>query len=476
MKNARHSDLLIQDIYSGLVEGLSHFSHNSRAALVYARNPGDELHIYDPQKLMNGHEPKLKELYFEDDSWRQHLIQQLTVQPRDHYITFNNLQLAGLISFGGSSRSFFYQMWFTDHHPDICSIYPTERWLEHAGWLTAQDFAVENPAAGTSGHVLQNYSFRAVNDHVVDVRNEILGLDTGMLIPPVLDTILKLSKTREEGYWPRGRLIFVDPQFMDQLSFTAKIQGHERPSIGNVKHVRKLLLGVEYSDRKLVSDGRAIIGISRSPVPDYAVSAFFKGDHGFVEIRGSAICSFFDGNFHSTIRRAKLVELEELLLDTDMSHEQSMELFRVAAELVHSAEDRRHGCTLVLDLNADPVPLSGHVLDPALDLKNPEFFDLAASLIKIDGALHIMSNASLRGFACLLDGKTITGENRARGARYNSALRFTAEHRNVIVVVVSSDRPVSIIQHGIELNASCEWVPPPGYTYRSQKLQDYLGF
>jgi hypothetical protein len=42
--------------------------------------------------------------------------------------------LAGLISCGGRSSSVFFQMWFTDHHPDMCSIGPTERWLEHAAW------------------------------------------------------------------------------------------------------------------------------------------------------------------------------------------------------------------------------------------------------------------------------------------------------------------------------------------------------
>jgi len=75
----------------------------------------------------------------------------------------------------------------------------------------------------------------------------------------------------------------------------------------------------------------------------------------------------------------------------------------------------------------------------------------------LDGALHIGEDMNLHGFACILDGKTVPGENRARGDRFNSALRFTAEHHDIVVIVVSSDRPVSIIQDGIELNAQCEW-------------------
>lgn len=475
MIDTKYCNLLLNNIYNGLVEGLSHFSQSSRAALIYACSPEDRLKIYDPMQLLKGHDVKLKELYIEDVNWREDLKKKIAMQPKGHYLTLKNLQLAGLISFGGASQSFFYQMWFTDHHPDMCSIYPTERWLEHAGWLMAQDFSIDSIAMGTSGHVLQNHGLHAITDHIVDVRNELLGMDTKMLIHPILDTILKLSKTKEEGYWPRGTLIFVDPEFLHELRFVAKIQRHERPITGNVKHVRKLLLAVEHSDRKLVSDGNTIIGFSNSSIPDYAIAAVFKGDYGFVEIRGEPVCSFFDGNYHSTTRRAKLVELEELLLDTHLEPEHAMELFRVLAALVHTAESRRHGCTLVLDFNDGPVPLSGHVLEPTLNLKDPEYLDLAASLIKIDGALHIMSSISLRGFGCLLDGKTIRGENRARGARYNSALRFTAEHEKVIVVVVSSDRPVSIIQHGIELNAHCEWSPLSGPPYTPEPLETYLG-
>ena len=474
MVDIKYCNLLLHNIYNGLVEGLSHFSQSSRAALIYACTPDDELKVYDPMQLLKGHDLKLNELYLEDEVWRRDLIRRLAMQPNGHYLTLENLQLAGLISYGGASQSFFYQMWFTDHHPDMCSIYPTERWLEHAGWLMAQDFSLDSIAMGTSGHVLQNHAIHAITDHIVDVRNTLLGMDTKMLIHPILDTILKLSKTKEEGYWPRGRLIFVDPEFLHELRFVAKIQKHERPITSNIKHVRKLLLAVENSDRKLVSDGNTIIGFANSSTPDYAIAGAFMGDYGFVEIQGEPVCSFFDGNYHSTTRRAKLFELEELLLDTHLDPEHAMALFRVLAELVHTAEVRRHGCTLVLDFNDAPVRLSGHVLEPTLDLKNEEFLDLATSLIKIDGALHIMSTISLRGFGCLLDGKTIPGENRARGARYNSALRFTAEHDNVIVVVVSSDRPVSIIQHGIELNAHCEWSPLPGNPYQPEILEEYL--
>lgn len=99
------------------------------------------------------------------------------------------------------SRSFFYQMWFTDHHPNMCSIYPTERWLEHAGCLLSQDFSMDNISIWSSGHVMENYALHAIEDHIIDARNRLLGIDARMMIQPILDIILKISKTKEEGYW-----------------------------------------------------------------------------------------------------------------------------------------------------------------------------------------------------------------------------------------------------------------------------------
>jgi len=83
-------------------------------------------------------------------------------------------------------------------------------------------------------------------------------------------------------------------------------------------------------------------------------------------------------------------------------------------------------------------------------------------------------NLKLHGFACLLDGLAIPGEDRARGARFNSALRFTAVHTNVIIVVVSLDRPISVIQEGVELNAQCEWKPVPGCIKPPPTLEHFI--
>lgn len=61
----------IVETLDGLRDGLTHFSGPSRTAVIYSIKPDDPIHIYDPQNLLAGHEPKFKELYIDTDEWRK---------------------------------------------------------------------------------------------------------------------------------------------------------------------------------------------------------------------------------------------------------------------------------------------------------------------------------------------------------------------------------------------------------------------
>jgi len=449
-------------IFEGLQEGLSHYSSTSRVAVIYAVRPGDPLYIYDPQSLLRGHEPKLKELFIDSDKWMANPDRKISEGGYGRLMPVANPELTGLISFGGKSESMFYQIWFTEPHPDMCSTGPPERWLEHAAWLLSKDIAAEYKYyTGTSGYVLREYATHAVRDFIVDELNVRVGMDIELRIYPILDAVLGISKTMEEGSWPRGELVFVEPSSIRHLHFMTRFFEGERPNLQNFKHARKLLQAVEYSERKLVSDGRSIVGItSGDNLPDAKIVADFRGGHGFLKLNYDLICSFYDGRFHSSTRRTKLVQLEEILLDSTIEPESGIyELFKAVCDIIHNSEDKKFGCTLVVDLNKQPISIPGQHLEEPLNLRELQSLELTKSLSKLDGALHIGSDMHLHGFACILDGKSIPGEDLSRGARFNSALRFSAEHGNIVIAVVSSDRPVSIIQGGLELNATCAFAP-----------------
>jgi Probable sensor domain DACND/Probable sensor domain DACNH/DisA bacterial checkpoint controller nucleotide-binding len=465
----------LNDTLEGVRDGLSHFSGPSRVASIFMLHSRAPVCIFDPQNLLRGHEPKFKELYLEQNDWLLNFALPSYKSRFGHLKPEKNLQLAGLVSYGGRSNPVFYQMWFTEHHPDMCSTAPTERWLEHAAWRFSHDIANEPDLyTGISGNFLREYSTYAVRDQIVDHMNLALGWDTHLRIFPILDAVLGISKTREEGAWPRGRLIVVEQRSLAELEFVVRFPEADTPVLENFKHVRKLLMAVEDGALVLVSDGQRIFGIASGSLPSFCIIADFRGQYGFLHVNDQPLCSFSDGNFHSTTHRAKLVQVEETLLESNLDAESGHSLFQTIARLVHHAQESHFGCTLVIDLNPSPVVIAGQRFHTALDLRNPEHFRLARSFLRVDGALHIGRDLRLHGFACLLDGRTIAGEDRSRGARFNSALRFTSEHSNLIVVVVSADRPVAVIEEGVEVSAQCQWHPVSACQFAPQTLSDWI--
>ncbi len=462
MFSGAFENVCIFHILDGLSNGLSHYSEASRVALVYAINPGDPLNIYDPQNLLRGHEPKLKEYYLDSNEWRMEPAsgQDVVFLDREEY---EGLQLAGIITFGGRSGTVAYQMWFTEEHLDMCSHGPTIRWMEYAVRLFSQNYRVQNVLGiDITGYALQQCAVHAVRDHIVDERSMLIGLDTQLRIYPILDAIQGISRTREEGAWARGALAFVDPAQIRDMRLMASFPELERPRLDNFKHVRKLLQAAEGHGRMLVSDGQHICGIGVGELPSSSLLVEFYGGHGFLRLGGELVCSFSDGSFHSTNRKANLVQVEEALVESDMDLQDQLTLFQIITKLVHAAAEHKHGCSLIIDTRKMPVRTSGQYLVEPLDLQEDSYLDLACALSKVDGALHIDRNIQLMGFACLMDGHSVPGENRGRGARFNSALRYTAENEDIIVVVVSSDRPVSVFQSGVELTDLCEWRPVSG--------------
>jgi hypothetical protein len=334
----------------------------------------------------------------------------------------------------------------------MCSIEPTRRWLEHAVLRLSHDIANESHLyTGISGSFLREYSTHAVHDYLIDRANISLGPDSTIQISPLLESVLGISKTPEEGAVPFGEIVFAEPRLLNQLQFIARFRGDQQPLLNNHKHIRKLLLAVEQSNHKLVSDGTRIMGICDYHLPEFCIIADFQGKTGFLLINDEQVCSFEDGSFGSTTHRAKLYEVEEILLDYELGTTIRNGLYQITSHIVHNAESNGFGCSLVVDLESKYQQISGQYLEHPIDLKQVAHLELACGLSKADGALHIMADQHLHAFACLLDGLSISTEDRARGARYNSALRFSAIRQDSIVIVVSADKPVSVIYRGEEI-------------------------
>lgn len=466
---------LVGEILTGLRDGLTKFSGPSRVALIYQLQTKDELHICDPHSLLRGHELKIRSTYFDKKTIPIDTANTLRNKPYSHIEQITKLDLDGIISFGGQSGPVTYQMWFTDHHPEILSTGPTERWLEHAVLRFSHDVANERELyTGISGRFLREYSTHAVCDQIVYESARNANSYAQFLIYPVINAVLEISKIREEQRSPHGELIFVDPRVIDSLEFMARFSYSELPLLDNYKHVRKLLQAVQKFRNRLVSDGTHIIGIASGRVDHFNITADFRGLFGLLKLNDQSICSYADGAYSSAAHQAKLFEVEETLLDYNLDSTIRNSLFHIVSSIVHFAETELFGCSIVLDLNEPLTQIAGQDLEQPLDLERSNLLDLACNLARVDGALQICKDRHLHRFACLFDGPRIEGEDRARGARYNSALRFTARKPHTVIVVVSSDRPVSVIQNGMEYRSSCSLRPGLSSDVKTQRLIDWL--
>jgi hypothetical protein len=190
MHQNSYQKLCIANILKGVEEGLSKYSNYSRAALIFSAFEDDPVRVFDPQNILRGHESKLKSVFYANhDKWRREVKEKIAGQPHGYIVSDNRLLLSGLISHTGCSNEFFYQLWFTDHHPDMCSIHPTQRWLEQAASLLVHDYNSKVSALNSSDYVLKNYSLQAIADFIIDQREENLGFDSKMMITPVLNDI-----------------------------------------------------------------------------------------------------------------------------------------------------------------------------------------------------------------------------------------------------------------------------------------------
>ena len=97
-------NLSLFHILDGLRQGLSSFSGPSRAAVIYAEKPDDPVSIYDPQDLLRGHEPMLKEIYLDNHKWRSEAAVTTGIKNPAQIFPEKNLELSGLISSGARTR------------------------------------------------------------------------------------------------------------------------------------------------------------------------------------------------------------------------------------------------------------------------------------------------------------------------------------------------------------------------------------
>jgi hypothetical protein len=469
--------LAVFHLLRGLQQGLSRFSGQSRVALVMAVERDGPLSVWDPQDLLEEHQREIFDYYIRRSAWTQNLIR-VDDSPGDSGKSVGCARLPGIIGVGYTSAGVYYQAWFAEHHPRAPGSGVIDRWLKHAAYvLSCEPFRWGRPRIHprTLGTALEWYTLQAIQGYLESELSSMVGRGTRLSIDDVLSDIAGISTTYEEGRRASGKLVIVEEELLPNFNFLATFPQSDTLRLGNWKHTRKLLSTVQDTPLGLVTDGHRIVGISGGKLPAYALSVEFKSGRGEISLNKVPVCTVSDGRFYSSRLTPNLEALGTALNRIGLRATATKRLLAIVSRIAETAIQERHGCTLVIDPTKTPRDLGGQRMEPAIDLKQAKLMRLAFSMAKVDGALHIDVRGFLHAFGCILEGASVHNEDHSRGARFNSALRFSAVNQNLVPVVISEDRHLFVFLHGIHLTEPSVYPPIAEIKARPTPLSEWLG-
>jgi Probable sensor domain DACNG/Probable sensor domain DACNH/DisA bacterial checkpoint controller nucleotide-binding len=272
-----------------------------------------------------------------------------------------------------------------------------------------------------------------------------VGVGSGLNLFECCNAIASL---RHEGAGTKGRLQFCHP---DQLASALKVEFCQTVPLTESGWSRKLV-GVSSADNTLIVSGVggstiSICGIGSAQTE----SASDQGETFFVEftdhhrwqltLNGECLMHVRYGlpSIPSDlVDRAYLKVLyREFFPDCG---EEDLERFLYMADI---AIEQRHGTMLVVTREAasEAVRLESQGTRVKPTLLTPELLRLVTS---IDGAVLLEPAGLCHAVGVILDGPATPAGTPARGARYNSAIRYTSAHKACLILVVSEDGPVDI--------------------------------
>ena len=320
---------------------------------------------------------------------------------------------------------------------------------------------------------LENYAPLAVQEAARSVfygegaRAE--GANVARVVAPYLRQLCAIATRREEGELPEGDLICADTEDL-RLTITRRIV----PSVGlqHSKHVRKIVQMAGPGGQVHVGcTPSEVVGfLNESSLPERFLRVRLEGNGvATVSVRGEGagereveIATYRGARFSGVpVRPDPAVICSDLIAH---AAERRIALdARVAAgvaELACRASLLGHGAMIVVGGDQRRLFDQGQGFDPPLDVTHAPDLDQLASISTVDGAVLITRSGEVHRGATLVDGAAVGGYDHSRGARHNSAMRYTSTDRGAIVVTISEDGPYAIFIQGEDVSAVAEYSHP----------------
>jgi len=259
-----------------------------------------------------------------------------------------------------------------------------------------------------------------------------------------------ISSQRYEGEASSGRLVLAS---QGHGNLAVKIAFREAVDLNDHRAVRKLLQ-LSSDNLLLLSDTGVCYGLGTVSPPyhpqreDLFIVSFVKhhtwqlrhGDDVLMQVANGT-----PGLLHTDFPEIKLnAELQRLFAIKPPQAEPLLHLAEVVAK-------EPHGSMLVISQHAadDATRLAkgkqATSIGPCQLSQLPD--EVLQQLTRIDGAVLVDPEATCHAIGVILDGKATDRGDRARGARYNSAVRYVDSCRDkaVVIVVKSEDGMIEVI-------------------------------
>ena len=255
-----------------------------------------------------------------------------------------------------------------------------------------------------------------------------------------------IAAERYEGAASEGRLIVCPTNHPD---ICAKVKLTQPIEIYNYRGIRKLL-EVSSNSMGLLCNIESVWGLG-IPLDTYQPS-----QENLFEIRFAEHHTWELVHAENIMLRVKYrqARLPRARFDRRLFCDRVTQLFEIdrstaniLIKAVEAAVEQRHGTMLVITEKAERetkrLAAQSTTIEPVIVSK-----DLISHLSNIDGAILISPEGIVYSFGVILDGKASENGNSARGARYNSAIRYIDGERsrniNCLALIVSEDGYVDL--------------------------------
>ena len=255
-----------------------------------------------------------------------------------------------------------------------------------------------------------------------------------------------IAAERYEGAGSQGRLIICQA---NHPCIATKVKLKTPINIYNYRGIRKLL-EVSSNQMALLCDVENIWGLG------FPLNTYKSDLENLFEIRFTEHYTWELVHAGNIMLRVKYRQprLPKERFNKAQFYDCINQLFEVSPatankliKAVEAAVEQRHGTMLVITPEAEPetkrLAAQSTAIDPiAVDQ------EIISHMSSIDGAILVSPDGIVHSFGVILDGKATENGNSARGARYNSAIRYVDEEKarniNCLALIVSEDGYVDL--------------------------------